>query len=209
MTLETGATEERLSPFYEVSANGFTAISDAFAVSEEYDERSLWWLSLIGSQTTVKALTASILKANPDPLIIRTPEDAAGDPLRVPARRHQSSGHWSAKKIRLPLSRAWHAIVYSTQAEYRRNQNGNSNFLIVSTNGAEQEAEKHRKFLNSRIAVPIHEKWDHWLWNRGLQKKEIVPLTCHGAVDAWVCRPNVESLRADISEAIASLELRH
>ena len=49
----------------------------------------------------------------------------------------------------------------------------------------------------------MHPSWSDWLWRRGLQKEEITQLQSAGVV-AYRCNPNAESLKEDLSEAVAS-----
>ena len=48
---------------YTISAGGFSATADAFARDEDTD--GLWFVSMVGSQTALKAIWASLLKAAP------------------------------------------------------------------------------------------------------------------------------------------------
>ena len=45
---------------YTINAGGFSATADAFARDEETD--GLWFVSMVGSQTALKAIWASLLK---------------------------------------------------------------------------------------------------------------------------------------------------
>ena len=49
---------------YTISAGGFSATVDAFARDEKTD--GLWFVSMVGSQTALKAIWASLLKQPPD-----------------------------------------------------------------------------------------------------------------------------------------------
>ena len=49
---------------YTISAGGFSATADAFARDEETE--GLWFVSMVGSQTALKAIWASLLKQPPD-----------------------------------------------------------------------------------------------------------------------------------------------
>ena len=49
---------------HTISAGGFSATADAFARDENTD--GLWFLSMVGSQTALKAIWASLLKQPPD-----------------------------------------------------------------------------------------------------------------------------------------------
>ena len=49
----------------------------------------------------------------------------------------------------------------------------------------------------------MHPSWADWLWRRGLQKEETTQLQSAGVV-AYCCNPNPESLKEDLSQAVAS-----
>ena len=49
----------------------------------------------------------------------------------------------------------------------------------------------------------MHPSWADWLWVRGLQKEETTQLQSAGVV-AYRCNPNPESLKEDLSQAVAS-----
>ena len=60
------ATEHTLDPeaLFTISAGGFSATADAFARDEGAE--TLWFLSMVGSQTALKAIWACLLKQPPD-----------------------------------------------------------------------------------------------------------------------------------------------
>ena len=49
---------------HTISAGGFSATADAFA--RDPDSEGLWFLSMVGSQSAVKAIWAALLKQPPD-----------------------------------------------------------------------------------------------------------------------------------------------
>ena len=49
---------------YTISAAGFSATADAFARDDRTD--GLWFVSMVGSQTALKAIWASLLKQPPE-----------------------------------------------------------------------------------------------------------------------------------------------
>ena len=131
---------------HTISAGGFSATADAFARDE--DTQGLWFLSMVGSQTALKAIWASLLKQPPDAAhIIRGVDGTApsGNYQRcvVP---HDTVGTWTTKIARLPVSGGWHALVYTKQAEYGFERN---DFLLLAR--SEDEApELHHRFLDRR-----------------------------------------------------------
>ena len=103
---------------FTITAGGFSATADGFARDDATD--GLWFVSMVGSQTALKAIWASLLKQPPGTAhIIRGADGMAlsGGYQRcvVP---HETIGTWTTKIARLPVSGGWHALVYTKTAEY-------------------------------------------------------------------------------------------
>ena len=84
---------------------------------------------------------------------------------------------------------------------------------------------QHFAFLNQRVPWPMDSAWAGYLWERGLQRKEITPLTVWSAeskqvrpqeeeeetdahslplfLEAWLCQPNPTLLPSDLKQARA------
>ena len=97
---------------FTISAGGFSATVDAFARDERTD--GLWFVSMVGSQTALKAIWASLLKQPPDTAhIIR---GADGMALHGGYQRciipYETIGSWTTKIARLHATGGWHALVY-------------------------------------------------------------------------------------------------
>ena len=183
---------------YTITAGGFSATADAFARDPETD--GLWFLSMVGAQTALKAIWASLLKQPPDPAhIIRGADGMAlsGGYQHCVIPSH-TVGTWTTKIARLPASGGWHALVYTKWAEFA---SAHDNFLLLAHEGDDAPALHHR-FLDRRSPLPLHHRWGEWLWRRGLSNGEIAPLQSVG-ITAYVCRPDAESLREDLSRAVA------
>ena len=183
---------------HTISAGGFSATADAFARDE--DTQGLWFLSMVGSQTALKAIWASLLKQPPDAAhIIRGVDGTApsGNYQRcvVP---HDTVGTWTTKIARLPVSGGWHALAYTRLAEYGFER---GDFLLL-VRSEEEAPNLHHRFLDRRSPLPLHRSWADWLWRKGLRNGAIVPLQSTGVV-AYRCSPNAERLREDLSEAVA------
>ena len=188
---------------YTISAGGFNATADAFA--RDPDTEGLWFLSMVGSQTALKAIWASLLKQPPDTAhIIR---GADGMALSGGYQRcvipHKTIGTWTTKITRLPATGGWHALVYTRLAEFRFERDS---FLLLAHDGEDLPALHHR-FLDRRSPLPLHHTWAEWLWRRGLSTGEVAPLQSTG-ITAHVCNPDPESLREDLSRAVATGVLR-
>ena len=167
---------------YTITAGGFSATADAFARDDATD--GLWFVSMVGSQTALKAIWASLLKQPPDTAHII--KGADGMALSGGYKRcvvpHETVGTWTTKIARLPVSGGWHALL--AQAE-------------------DEAPALHHRFLDKRSPLPLHGTWADWLWRRGLDEGEIVPLQSVG-VSAYRCSPKAGKLREDLSGAVAS-----
>ena len=184
---------------YTVSAGGFSATADAFA--RDPDSQGLWFLSMVGSQTALKAIWASLLKQPPD--VAHLIRGADGMALSGGYRRcgipYETVGTWTTKIAKLPVSGGWHALVYTKTAEYAF---GRDDFLLLAQSDEEAPA-LHQRFLDKRSPLPLHRSWAPWLWRKGLQNGTIVPLQSVG-VSAYRCSPRGKELREDLSQAVAS-----
>ena len=156
---------------------------------------------MVGSQTALKAIWASLLKQPPD--VAHIIRGADGMALSGGYQRcivpHETIGTWTTKIARLPVSGGWHALVYTKTAEYAFERDS---FLLLAQSEDEGPALHHR-FLDKRSPLPLHGSWADWLWERGLDNGEIVPLQSSG-VSAYRCSPKADRLREDLSEAVAS-----
>ncbi len=184
---------------HTISAAGFSATVDAFARDDR--DRTIWFLSMVGSQTALKAIWAALLKQPPEAAhLIR---GADGTALSGGYQRctipPQTVGTWTTKIIRLPVSGGYHAMVYTKWAEFSHESDS---FLLLA--GDEQDAPTlHHRFLDRRSLLPLHRSWAGWLWDRGIATGEITLLQSAG-IAAYLCRPDGERLRNDLSEAVAS-----
>ena len=194
----------------QAAANRFTAVCDAWIAqapaTKHHAPAELWGLSIIGAQTAVKAVAAAILKSDPDTAVL-SPASPENDGKTLYVTRAPESGKWRSKTARLRLSRAWHCIIYPAMAEYEPPEEADGSFLLLSWGADAKPAEKHRRFLSRRTDVPLHPAWTGWLWLRALETGEARPLESSSNVQAWLCTPEEESLKADLSPAVASGEL--
>ena len=184
---------------FTISAGGFSATADAFA--RDPDSQELWFLSMVGSQTALKAIWASLLKQPPE--VAHLIKGADGMVLSGGYQRcsipYATIGTWTTKIARLPVSGGWHALVFTKTAEYAFERD---DFLLLAQSEGEAPALHHR-FLDKRSPLPLHRSWAGWLWERGLETGEIAPLQSAGVI-AYRCSPNAERLREDLSGAVAS-----
>ena len=187
---------------HTITAGGFSATVDAFARDDDTD--GLWFLSMVGSQTALKAIWASLLKQPPDAAHII--QGADGMALSGGYQRctvpYETVGTWTTKIARLPVSGGWHALVYTKLAEFNYERDS---FLLLAPS-EEAAPALHHRFLDRRSPLPLRRSWADWLWRKGLQQGTVVPLQSVGVV-AYRCAPKAEWLREDLSEAVASGKL--
>ena len=97
---------------FTISAGGFSATADAFARDDRTE--GLWFVSMVGSQTALKAIWASLLKQPPD--VAHLIRGADGMALQGGYQRcvipYETIGTWTTKIARLPATGGWHALVY-------------------------------------------------------------------------------------------------
>ena len=184
---------------YTISAGGFSATVDSFAREEQSE--GLWFLSMLGSQTAVKAIWAALLKQPPEAaFLIRgadgLPHSGGYQRCIIP---EETIGTWTTKITRLPSSGGWQAMVYTKLAEFRFERD---EFLLLAPD-EEAAPALHRRFLDRRSDLPLPPDWADWLWQTGLRQETIVPLESVG-VAAYRCSPNHDLLREELSEAVAS-----
>ena len=85
---------------------------------------------------------------------------------------YETVGSWTTKIARLPVSGGWHALVYTKQAEFGFEKDS---FLLLAQS-EEDAPDLHHRFLDKRSPLPLHGSWAGWLWERGIDNGEIVPL---------------------------------
>ena len=181
-----------------VEAGGFSAVVDAYA--RDAKTGGLWFISMMGNQTSVKAITAVIMgqPLRTFHLIQEHPFDPTKDeyiPCTVPP---QTTRTWTRKILKLPSTQAFHALVYSKKAEYT---NHSKDFLLLP-HTEEQAPHLHYMYLERRINLPLHESWAQWLWDQGIANETILPIQSKGIL-AYACNPDEELLTEDVSEAIS------
>ena len=184
---------------YTISAGGFSATVDAFARDEQTE--GLWFLSMLGSQTAVKAIWAALLKQPPEAaFLIRgadgLPHSGGYQRCMIP---EETIGTWTTKIARLPSSGGWQAMVYTKLAEFRFERD---EFLLLAPD-EETAPALHRRFLDRRSELPLPPDWADWLWRTGLRQETIVPLESVG-IAAYRCVPNHDLLREELSQAVAA-----
>ena len=189
----------RTAELYTVSAGGFSASADAFCREDENEY--LWFLSMLGPQTSLRAIAASLMKHNPDPAHISggQPDQPGFMDYRKCLLPPRSTGTWTTRMARLPESRSWHMLLYTRMSEHSFDSN---EFLLLARDPREAPG-LHRAFLDRRTHLPIHESWDRWLWQLGTATGTVQPLQSQG-IWGYLCNPDQEALGRALQAAIAA-----
>ena len=195
------ANHDTLDPedLYTISAGGFSATADAFA--RDPDSQGLWFLSMVGSQTALKAIWASLLKQPPD--VAHIIKGAEGMALSEGYQRcsipYATIGTWTTKIAKLPVSGAGtHWCIPRL-----RSTPSSGTTSCCWRRGRRKRRRFTGRFLDKRSPLPLHRSWTGWLWDRGMETGEIAPLQSSGVV-AYRCNPDGKRLREDLSDAVAS-----
>ncbi len=187
----------RATQLYTITAGGFSATCDAFASDPEQNQ--LWFVSMVGAQTSLKAIWAALLNSPPSPafLIKGAVDDlheGGYERCQIP---EQSIGTWKTRIAKLPQSGAHHAMVYTQMAELSFERDA---FLLLTPDAAAAPA-LHLRFLNQRSELPLHHSRADWLWQQGLESEAIRPLKSVG-LNAWACYHDPQLLETELSAAV-------
>ncbi len=173
---------------FTIRAGGFSATVDAFA----QDGEQLWFLSMLGSQQSVRAVWARLVKG--ETAYLSEGDLGGGSPCWL---AREVWGTWRFHGARVPASAAYHGMLVPDLATYTCER---QDFLLLAR--AEGEAPAlHYRFLNRRVDLPLHPSWAEWLWDRGFTSDETEALHSAG-IQAYRCRPAVRQLEEDIAEAV-------
>lgn len=182
-------------PLPVLQAGGFGASVDAAAWDPDQDvnlpRMRLWLVSLLGSQQTVKALWAQLVKGETATL-------STGDSsVHFCAQASEGARSWRFFRASLPAAGGYHGLLLPEVALFSAER---PDFLLLRR--AEDDAAKlHYQFLNRRVAVPLHPSWADWLWDRALRSGEARALESRG-LDAYRCVPDETALASDLAASI-------
>ncbi len=173
---------------HTIRAAGFTATVDAFA----QDGEQLWFLSMLGSQQSVRALWARLVKG--ETAYLSEDDLDAGSPCWL---SREAWGTWRFHGARLPSGAGYHGMLVPDHAAYLSER---QDFLLLAR--TEDEAPVlHYRFLNRRVDLPLHASWAEWLWKRGFASEETEALQAVG-IHAYRCRTDTRHLEEDIAESV-------
>ena len=179
-----------------LQAGGFGASVDAFAWEPDPDasppQMRLWLISLLGSQQAVKALWAHLVKGETATLSTGCRQR----PLLRPGCRRSTRlailQSFAAGCQRLPRrARARSGAVHD----------GAPGVPAPAACLPMMPPMLHYRFLNRRVALPLHPSWADWLWERALRTGEARALESLG-VEAYRCIPDEAALGSDLTAAI-------
>ena len=195
--------------YHTINAAGFSAVADAYALDSD---EGLWFLSMVGSQNALKAIWAALLKQPPETAwLIEGVEGAFRGEYRRCVIPYETVGTWTTQSARLPGTGGYQAMLMTRLAEYafeRKDTPGDQPVTFLLLSHAEDDAPSlHYRFLDRRVSLPLHPGWVQWLWDRGLRNEEVQPLEANGIL-AYLCCPNQDVLRTDLSDAVGAGELR-
>ena len=194
-----GPTEPASLPVLQ--AGGFSASVDALAWEPDPAANParmwLWIVSLLGSQQAVKALWARLVKGETGTLMV-------GDiDVRFCALAPEGARAWRFFRASLPASGGYHGLLVPEVALFTAER---PDFLLLKR--PEDDAAKHHyRFVNRRVALPLHPSWADWLWNRALRSGEARALESHG-LKAYRCVPDEAALASDLATEIGQGALR-
>ena len=198
MTTET-VNEDEQKQLYTVSCEGFTATCDAY-IGDFSNGNGLHLLSIVGTQAATRAIAMNVLKTPPGGVLIQELHSDEEIPLYATTKRLTRNGktEWRRKMQRLPLTKAWHILMWDRLAEPT---NPKPMFVLVGTDDHQENGLKYHKSLSNRMKIPIHISWSNWLWQRALLKNEAIEMDA-GGLKAWYCDTPEGDLKADIAAAV-------
>ena len=200
VTDDASPNEDAIDPqLYTITAGGFPTTCDAFASDRESD--GLWFCSMVGSQTALKAIWAALLKQPPEAAFLIRGADGmphAGGYHRciVP---NETIGTWATTFARLPAAGGWHALVCTRMAEFAFERDS---FPLLAQSEHQAPA-LYRRFLDRRSDLPLHHSSTDWLWRTGLDDGTVVAFQSAG-IAAYRCLPEHDLVCERLSEAVAS-----
>lgn len=191
---QSNSTDGQSFPLLE--AGGFSDTVDAYAWEPEphssYHQMHLWFLSLLGSQESVKALWARLIKGEVATLVLE-----ALRPTRFCVLAPEGPRRWRFVTASLRSVVGYQGVLVPEAALYSAER---PDFLLLPRSDAEA-ASLHYRFLNRRLDLPLHPYWTAWFWERGLRTGEVVGLEGQGTY-AYRCVPDADALARDLGEAV-------
>ena len=102
----------------------------------------------------------------------------------------------ATRRIRLPRSGRYNALLYSTKVVY---DSDSQEFVLITPPG-EDPVERFGHYLRRRTRVPFLEEWTFDIWQEARKYKCVRDLVSY-AVDAYQCSISEDWLRYTVSSA--------
>ena len=183
--------------------------------SSPADTGSCTNLSMLGAKEAVRAIGASLLKAQSEVAGLERLGPGAFTEefqmLTIPAGT-RGKGRWKQfRPIKLPESGAYHGVVYSRFVEWQYidpladdleahdlQRRRARQFAILPRN-EDEAADLYYRFLAARVNTPLHPLWAKTLWTAALAEGETVaPLRTVGDFSGYLCGYDPETLNERI-----------
>ena len=195
---------------FTVNANGFTVHTDAFAIDTNRD--AIYFISLQGPATGVKAVFAAMVNNPPQPIqLVKETKELTNQMVFSCYIPRETMGTWTSKMQKLPLSGAHHLMAYTKLCEPQwqpeKNQKFNKRFVVITPDGQDKK-KLYYQHLDQVMDIPLHPSWTDWLWQNGLDNRTTRELTTLGLASADLAYPQEATLRRDIKSAIETGALR-
>ena len=177
--------------------------------SAAYDQRTgdLWLLSLVGSQSNLKAIFANLVKAHPVGVRIMEQDDPLGSKDQRPYTPCQESlGTWHMRTKKLPCGK-YHGLLF-TRMSFLEPDHNNESFFPVLARTAEDVPLRYWDFLNFRLKVPMLKEWADYLWWHGDYSKQKHALVTIGELHGYAVKLDAEAAEEEICNAVRK-ELLH
>ena len=203
VTASSMPQQEELEDLYTVHSNNFTAVAEDFALDRHTE--NLWMISMVGPQTSVKAIWAR-LNSQGSKQVVLAPGGADGMISNMNAENvltgslpHHTAGQRRARIARLPRSGAWHLLLYTRLSEPDYGTRGSEFIMLLEEE--EDPATAHWQFMKYRSSVPIHPDWKDWLWQWALENETARQIESVRR-KAFYCTSQQDKLREAVSQAV-------
>ena len=226
-------------PSFRISGGGFTAQVDAYALqpsSGPDSENRLWFLSIVGPQTSVRAVRANLLNHPPKPSFLAEnipaeyqpkqedlfAENGENPPPKAPKRlppelqeRYRErpvflgdygTGNWQTPQMSLPRTGAQHALLWPRLARPEHPPVDGKWTFLLLCQDPATAAERYMNYLSRRARLPLLPQWQEWLWKQAIMNYSALKLESFG-IHAWLCHGNDAALHQQVKEALQAGEL--
>lgn len=195
-----------LSSYTVIRTRGWTAWVDKYAASEH---GNIYFLSMVGRQTAVKAIAAALLtnRSDADNIYLSDPRY---DQLTI---TKEFRSKWKNKHLKLSAT-SYQQIVVNNSTHFKPTGSYHQqHFAMIVPPGSSPEL-TFFQFLDRRVAYPLHPSWANWLFRLHRPKpytdhgdEGIHPLRSLGCAAYWVNIIPEYDLQDAITKAIVTGEL--